>query len=127
MFHNMIPYKLGLKSFAKTGTVPIALAFALALAGCAEVVEWFDGERYSTSPASDVSDIDYCQRIALATLHAEGEISTDIGGELESGRVGQGPNTLERNVGAYAEQQRYQRIMSECLRNRADRRLGTNR
>ena len=100
----------------------LVLSFSLAASSCTEVIEWFGNERHVTGPYSDVSDQDYCNRVALATLHADAEISTDIGGELETGHVTQGPDTMERNVGAYEEQRRYQRILSECLRLRAESR-----
>ena len=100
----------------------LLLAPALATSGCTEVIEWFGNERHVTGPYSDVSDQDYCNRVALASLHAEAELSTDIGGEFESDHVGQGPNTMQRNVGAYREQRRYQLILSECLRLRAESR-----
>lgn len=100
----------------------LLLALALAMTGCAEVIEWFGNERHVTGPYSDVSDQDYCNRVAIASLHADAELSTDIGGEFESDHVGQGPNTMQRNVGAYREQQRYRRILSECLRLRAESR-----
>lgn len=98
----------------------LVLSFSVTIAGCTDAIEWFGSERHVTGPYSDVSDQDYCNRVALATLHADAEVSTDIGGELETGHVSQGPNTMERNVGAYAEQQRYRRILSECLRHRAE-------
>lgn len=103
-----------------TSRSPLLLALTLVTAGCSDVVEWFGSEQHVAGPYSDVSDQDYCNRVALATLHAEAEISTDIGGELETGHVSEGPNTMQRNVGAYAEQQRYRRILSECLRRRAE-------
>lgn len=98
----------------------LVLTSALLASGCTEVIEWFGSESHVTGPYSDVSDQEYCNRVALATLHADAEIATDIGGELETGHASQGPNTMERNVGAYAEQQRYRRILSECLRARAE-------
>lgn len=114
--------RLHSKWFRGAALSALSLLPALATSGCAEVIEWFGNERHVTGPYSDVSDQDYCNRVALASLHAESELSTDIGGEFESGHVGQGPNTMERNVGAYAEQQRYRRILSECLRLRAESR-----
>jgi len=74
------------------------------------------------------SDFDYCDQIARATLHAEGEISSDIGRELEMDHTTQAPDTLERNMGSYEERQRFQQIVAECLRHRrASRPLGPNR
>lgn len=110
------------KRFRGAASSVVLLSLALSTSGCAEVIEWFGNERHVTGPYSDVSDQDYCNRVALASLHAEAELSTDIGGEFESDHVGQGPNTMQRNVGAYAEQQRYRRILSECLRLRAESR-----
>jgi hypothetical protein len=99
----------------------------LCVGGCREVVEWFDSPSYPQD-LGDVSDLDYCDRIARATLHAEAEISTDIGREFEADHASQGPDTLQRNVGAYEEQRRFQQIVAECLRKRrAARPVGTTR
>lgn len=106
----------------------VALAALLAAAGCTEVVEWFDSPNYPSERGDYASDLDYCDQIARASLHAEGEISSDIGHELETSHATQGPDTLERNMGAYEERQRFQRIVDDCLRQRrASRPLGPNR
>jgi hypothetical protein len=106
----------------------MATAGLLLTAGCSEVVEWFDSPSYPPERGEYASDLDYCDQIARATLHAEGEISFDIGHELETDHTTQGPDTLERNMGSYEERQRFQRIVDECLRHRrASRPLGSNR
>jgi hypothetical protein len=108
----------------------VAMAALLAAAGCAEVVEYFDSPHYPSSERGDYpSDLDYCDQIARATLHAQGEISSDIGREEQTHEhTTQGPDTLERNIGAYEERQRFQRIVADCLRERrASPPVGTSR
>jgi hypothetical protein len=89
----------------------------LLFGGCAEVAESFYSPHYPRG-MEDVSDLDYCDSIARATLHAEGEISQDIGREFEGDHVSHGPDTLERNLAEYEERRRFQEIVAECLRQR---------
>jgi hypothetical protein len=44
----------------------------------------------------------------------------DIGRELQSDHTTQGPETLERNMEYYAQRQRAQRLIDECMRHRAE-------
>lgn len=105
-----------------------ALTVALLPAGCTEVVEWFDSPNYPRNQADDGSDLDYCDQIGRATLHAEGEISQDIGREFETGHARQGPDTLERNMAIEQEQRQFRQIVAECLRQRrAARASGSSR
>jgi hypothetical protein len=90
----------------------------LLTAGCSEVVEWFDSPGYPSGRGDYASDLDYCDQVARSTLHAESEISSDIGRELETGHTIQGPDTLERNIGSYEERKRFEQIVAECLRHR---------
>ena len=105
-----------------------AITIVFMLAGCTEVVEWFDSPNYPRNRADDGSDLDYCDQIARAILHAEGEISQDIGHEFETGHASQGPDTLERNMAAEQERRHFHQIVAECLRQRrAARASGSSR
>jgi hypothetical protein len=107
----------------------VAIAGLFLTAGCSDVVEWFDSPNYPPERGDYASDLGYCDQIARATLHAGGEISSDIGHELDTQEhTAQGTDTLERNMGSYEERQQFQRIVDECLRQRrASRPLGPNR
>ena len=110
----------------------VAMVALVAAAGCSEVVEYFDSPNYPSYPSEQgdyASDLDYCDQIARASLHAEGEISSDVGHEQETHEhTTQGSDTLERNMGAYNERQRFQRIVADCVRERrASRPAGTSR
>jgi hypothetical protein len=108
--------------------VGVAIMGVLLTAGCSEVVEWFDSPSYPPQQSDYASDFDYCDQLARATLHAEGEISSDIGHELETDHTTQGPDTLERNMGSYEERKRFEKIVAECLRHRrSSRPVGANR
>lgn len=116
------------KKGARLWPVGMAIMGVFLTAGCSEVVEWFDSPGYPPDHGDYASDLDYCDQLARATLHAEGEISSDIGHELETDHTTQGPDTLQRNMGSYEERQRFEKIVAECLRHRrSSRPLGPNR
>lgn len=116
------------KNSTRLWRVGVAIMGVLLTAGCSEVVEWFDSPSYPPQQSDYASDFDYCDQLARATLHAEGEISSDIGHELETDHATQGPDTLERNMGSYEERKRFEKIVAECLRHRrSSRPVGANR
>ena len=116
------------KNSTRLWRVGVAIMGVLLTAGCSEVVEWFDSPSYPPQQSDYASDFDYCDQLARATLHAEGEISSDIGHELETDHTTQGPDTLERNMGSYEERKRFEKIVAECLRHRrSSRPVGANR
>jgi hypothetical protein len=129
---NMTDIALAYRWSADRRRIPVgrlqlagAAVALLLLVGCSDVVESHYGRNYPPN-LYDASDLDYCNNIALATLHTEGEISSDIGREFETSHAEQGPETLERNMAAYEERRKYDQIVRECLRKRrASRPIGT--
>lgn len=110
-------------------TYAVAATWLLLVSGCSDVLERFDSPNYPRGAAEDyASDLDYCDQIARATLHARGEIDTDIGRELETDHTTQGPDTLERNMRSSEERREFQQIVADCLRHRRESRpVGPNR
>ncbi|HUL10168.1 MAG TPA: hypothetical protein VLV76_27810 [Candidatus Acidoferrum sp.] len=109
-------------------TCALTIAWLLLATGCREVVERFDSPNYPSGQDDYVSDLDYCDQVARATLHSQGEIDTDIGRELQTDHTTQGPDTLERNMRSYEEREEFQRIVDDCLRHRRESRpLGSTR
>ena len=118
------------KNGARVWPMGVAIMGVFLIAGCSEVVERFDSPSYPPQQGDYSSDFDYCDQLARASLHAEDEISSDIGHEFESdhSHTTQGSDTLARNMGSYEERRRFENIVAECLRHRRiSRPLGPNR
>ena len=112
----------------RAGRYALVATWLLFVSGCRDVVERFDSPNYPSDIEEYGSDLDYCDQIARATLHARGEIDTDIGRELRADHTTQGPDTLERNMRAYEERREFQQIVADCLHHRrASRPVGPNR
>lgn len=118
------------KNGVRLWPIGVAIMGVFLTAGCSEVVERFDSPSYPPQQGDYSSDFDYCDQLARASLHAEDEISSDIGREFESDHTHttQGSDTLARNMGSYEERRRFENIVAECLRHRrSSRPLGPNR
>jgi hypothetical protein len=96
----------------------VLLAATPALDGCSWIQSSLGWDRAKPDNSKTAADLDACKAQARAVNQREARITQDIsGGYLfnDTTRSAYSDPTLTRNMNAYAAQERYTRIVDDCM------------